>query len=60
MLAPRTLGDTRINAIGLGCMNVSHAYGPALPEDQAIRLFQHALDTGYDFFDTASVYGLAT
>jgi aryl-alcohol dehydrogenase-like predicted oxidoreductase len=55
MLAPRTLGDTRINAIGLGCMNVSHAYGPALPEDQAIRLFQHALDTGYDFFDTASV-----
>jgi aryl-alcohol dehydrogenase-like predicted oxidoreductase len=39
-------------------MNVSHAYGPAQPEQDAIRLFQHALDTGYDFFDTASIYGL--
>ncbi len=58
MLASRTIGDTQIKAIGLGCMNVSHAYGPAQPEDQAIRLFQHALDVGYDFFDTASVYGL--
>jgi aryl-alcohol dehydrogenase-like predicted oxidoreductase len=58
MLAPRSLGDTPINPIGLGCMCVSHAYGPAQPEDQAMRLFQHALDIGYDFFDTASVYGL--
>jgi aryl-alcohol dehydrogenase-like predicted oxidoreductase len=60
MLAPRSLGDTRIKAIGLGCMNVSHAYGPAQPEEHAIRLFQHALDTGYDFFDTATVYGLGS
>ncbi|MFU8814971.1 MAG: aldo/keto reductase [Pseudomonadales bacterium] len=58
MLEQRRLGDSRINAVGLGCMNVSHAYGPAQPEDQAIRLFQHALDVGYDFFDTATIYGL--
>jgi len=58
MLEPRALGDSRINAIGLGCMNVSHAYGPAQPEERAIHLFQHALDTGYDFFDTATIYGL--
>jgi len=58
MLSPRSIGDTPIQAIGLGCMNVSHAYGPAQPEQDAIRLFQHALDTGYDFFDTASIYGL--
>lgn len=58
MLQPRSLGQTPINAIGLGCMNVSHAYGPAQPEADAIRLFQHALDTGYDFFDTASIYGM--
>ena len=58
MPTPRTIGDAQLNAIGLGCMNVSHAYGPALPEDDSIRLLQHALDTGYDFFDTASVYGL--
>jgi aryl-alcohol dehydrogenase-like predicted oxidoreductase len=60
MLERRQLGDSRINAIGLGCMNVSHAYGPAQPEDQAIRLFQHALDVGYDCFDTATVYGLGS
>lgn len=58
MLEPRRLGDARIHAIGLGCMNVSHAYGPALPEDSAIDLFRHALDLGYDFFDTATIYGL--
>ena len=58
MLAPRPIGDAQVNAVGLGCMNVSHAYGPALPEEESIRLFQHALDTGYDFFDTASIYGM--
>jgi aryl-alcohol dehydrogenase-like predicted oxidoreductase len=60
MLEPRRLGDARIRPIGLGCMNLSHAYGPAQPEDFAIRFLQHALDTGYDFFDTASVYGLGS
>jgi len=58
MLEPRRLGDSRIRAVGLGCMNVSHAYGPALPENEAIALFRHALDIGYDFFDTATIYGL--
>lgn len=58
MLTPRPIGESDVNAVGLGCMNVSHAYGPALPEKEAIALFQKALDTGYNFFDTASVYGL--
>jgi aryl-alcohol dehydrogenase-like predicted oxidoreductase len=58
MLERRQLGNSRVHAIGLGCMNVSHAYAPAQPEDDAIRLFQHALDVGYDFFDTATIYGL--
>jgi aryl-alcohol dehydrogenase-like predicted oxidoreductase len=58
MLESRKLGHSRVKAVGLGCMNVSHAYGPAQPVDQAIRLFQHALDLGYDFFDTATIYGL--
>jgi aryl-alcohol dehydrogenase-like predicted oxidoreductase len=58
MLERRPLGDSRIHAIGLGCMNVSHAYGPAQPEAHAIQLFQQALDLGYDFFDTATIYGL--
>ena len=50
----RSLGDSRINPIGLGCMNVSHAYGPAAPEPEAALLIQHALDEGYDFLDMAS------
>ena len=58
MLAPRSIAGSQVNAVGLGCMNVSHAYGPPIPEDEAIALFQHALDNGYNFFDTASVYGL--
>ncbi len=53
----RTLGNTTVEAIGLGCMNLSHAYGPALPEAEASRLLNEALDLGYDFLDTASLYG---
>lgn len=53
----RTIGTDTVNAIGFGCMNVSHAYGPALPEDESSKLLQDTLDAGYDFFDTASLYG---
>ncbi len=53
----RQIGTSKLNAVGLGCMNLSHAYGPALPIDEAERVLQEALDIGYDFFDTASLYG---
>ncbi|MFK7915275.1 MAG: aldo/keto reductase [Pseudomonadales bacterium] len=59
-MQPRSLGDSLVNAVGLGCMNVSHAYGPALPENEGIAIVKEALDSGYNFFDTASVYGLGT
>jgi len=54
----RTLGGKDMPAIGLGCMNVSHAYQPAIPEEDAIRLFRRALDLGYRHFDTSRIYGL--
>ncbi len=54
----RTLGHRHINAIGFGCMGLSAGYGPALPKEQSARLLNEALDLGYDFFDTASVYGM--
>ena len=57
MQTRRTIGSDTVTAIGFGCMNVSHAYGPALPEDESVRLLQDTLDAGYDFFDTASLYG---
>ncbi|MDE0367152.1 MAG: aldo/keto reductase [Gammaproteobacteria bacterium] len=53
----RKIGDSEVNAIGLGCMNLSHGYGPATERKDAERFLNQALDIGYDFFDTASLYG---
>jgi aryl-alcohol dehydrogenase-like predicted oxidoreductase len=54
----RQIGPFTVSAIGLGCMNVSMGYGPPVDEDAAGRLFNAALDHGYTFLDTASLYGL--
>ncbi len=53
----RTIGKREVNAIGLGCMNVCHAYGASLPDDDAVNLFERAIALGYDHFDTARIYG---
>ena len=53
----RWIGNREVNAIGLGCMNVCHAYGAAIPEGDAQSLFERAIDAGYDHFDTARIYG---
>lgn len=58
MVNTRKLGQFDIHPIGLGCMNVSHAYGPALPPKEATDLLNGALDEGYNFLDTATLYGL--
>ncbi|MBV9541795.1 MAG: aldo/keto reductase [Alphaproteobacteria bacterium] len=54
----RKLGPFEVSAIGLGCMSLSHAYGPPPPREQAERVLKGALDAGSTFFDTAAVYGL--
>jgi aryl-alcohol dehydrogenase-like predicted oxidoreductase len=56
----RTLAQFSVNPIGLGCMNLSHAYGTPPTREQAERLLLGALDAGYDFFDTATLYGFGT
>ena len=53
----RQLGPFSVSAIGLGCMNICHAYGPPLPEADAERLLLTALDEGVTHFDTAALYG---
>ncbi|MFJ8438825.1 aldo/keto reductase [Kitasatospora griseola] len=54
---PRRIGPFDVPAIGLGCMNLSHAYGlPPTPE-AAARLLRTALDEGVTLFDTAALYG---
>ena len=54
----RQIGPFTVSAIGFGCMNVSMGYGPRIDEDEAGKLFNAALDHGYTFLDTASLYGL--
>lgn len=52
----RKLGPFEVSALGLGCMSFSMGYGPANDEESA-RLLHAALDAGYSFLDTASMYG---
>ncbi|MDQ8024302.1 MAG: aldo/keto reductase [Moraxellaceae bacterium] len=53
----RNIANRSVFPIGLGCMNLSHAYGTPLPEADAQRLLLRALELGVDFFDTAALYG---
>ncbi len=53
----RRIGPFTVSAIGLGCMNLSHAYGNPPPEADAERLLLAALDEGVTIFDTAALYG---
>lgn len=54
----RTINGRETNPIGLGCMSLSWAYAGRPSEEDGIRLLQHAVDIGYDHFDTARLYGL--
>ncbi len=53
----RQLGPFSVSAIGLGCMNLSHAYGAPVSREQGERVLLAALDAGVTFFDTAALYG---
>jgi aryl-alcohol dehydrogenase-like predicted oxidoreductase len=53
----RCIGPLEVEPIGLGCMPLSHAYGHPPAREHSILLLNRALDLGYDFFDTAALYG---
>jgi aryl-alcohol dehydrogenase-like predicted oxidoreductase len=53
----RKLGPFDVSAISLGCMNLSHAYGPPVSSEQGERVLLAALDAGVTMFDTAALYG---
>jgi aryl-alcohol dehydrogenase-like predicted oxidoreductase len=55
----RTLGTNglEVSALGLGCMGLSHGYGPATDRQQAIALIRAAVERGVTLFDTAEIYG---
>jgi len=50
-------GGLEVSALGLGCMGLSFAYGPATDRSAAIALIRRAFELGINFFDTAEVYG---
>ena len=53
----RRIGTSEVSALGLGCMNLSHAYGTPPPAEAAALLLLRALDQGITHFDTAALYG---
>lgn len=54
----RQLGKSglMVSSLGLGCMGMSMAYGPASDAD-SLKTIQRAIDLGVTFFDTADMYG---
>jgi aryl-alcohol dehydrogenase-like predicted oxidoreductase len=58
-LITRRMGSSgpRVSAIGLGCMGMSGAYGPA-EEGESIATIGAALDAGISLLDTGDYYGM--
>ncbi|WP_265271023.1 aldo/keto reductase [Sphingomonas lycopersici] len=56
-LPTRNLGPLTVSAIGLGCMNLNHAYGIPPSAEEGGRLLNRALDLGVTLLDTAALYG---
>ena len=58
----RKLGTSglEVSAIGLGCMGMSFAYGPAPAKSEMVALLRAAVERGVTLFDTAEVYGPLT
>jgi aryl-alcohol dehydrogenase-like predicted oxidoreductase len=54
----RTLGNgLEVSALGLGCMSMTSAYGPAADKTGMITLIRSAHEQGVTLFDTAEAYG---
>ncbi len=58
----RKLGkiNLEVSALGLGCMGMSHGYGPPGDKREMISIIRSAVEQGVTFFDTAEVYGPLT
>lgn len=51
-----TLGPLNVSALGLGCMGMSYAYGPA-DETESLAVLRRYFELGGNFLDTAEIYG---
>ncbi|WP_404436472.1 aldo/keto reductase [Microbacterium aerolatum] len=50
-------GGLALPRMGLGCMNLSHAYGIPPSEEDGLAVLRAALDDGVTHLDTATLYG---
>ncbi len=57
IMQQRNMGPLTVSALGLGCMNLSHAYDEPPSFESARNLLLSALDQGVTHFDTAALYG---
>jgi aryl-alcohol dehydrogenase-like predicted oxidoreductase len=59
MMQKRKLGNSglEMSALGLGCMSMTSAYGPAADKGEMITMLRAAHDLGVTHFDTAEAYG---
>lgn len=48
--------NIKISNLGFGCMGMSEFYGPS-NDKNSIKILEHALEMGVNFFDTADQYG---
>jgi aryl-alcohol dehydrogenase-like predicted oxidoreductase len=51
------IAGRELHPVGLGCMNLSWAYGTPPSAEEGAAFLNHALDLGYDHLDTARIYG---
>lgn len=56
-MTTRRIAKTEVASVGLGCMNLSHAYGTPPSAKDAEAMLLGALDLGVNHFDTAALYG---
>ena len=56
MTKTRNIGGDTVGAIGLGCMGMSFAYGPA-DDQESLKVLERSLELGVTFWDTADMYG---
>ena len=56
MTKTRKIGGETVGAIGLGCMGMSFAYGPA-DDAESLKVLERSLELGVTLWDTADMYG---
>ena len=57
MMPTRRLAGRAVGSIGLGCMNLNHAYGEPPPPEEGLKVIRRAFELGVTHFDTAALYG---